>query len=90
MVGKRQRNQPASGKTAIDATKKQSVRESLRGIRRREGDGLVAIGTAQCLEPAGSVKYRSVGMTLQELRPSRILEGINPMNYGHNFPRRES
>jgi hypothetical protein len=36
------------------------------------------------------VKYRGVGMNLQELRPSRILEGINPVNYGHNFPRRES
>ena len=29
-------------------------------------------------------------MTLQELRPSRILQRINPVDYGHNFPRRES
>ena len=80
MVGKGQRHQPAPGEPASDPTQDDAVGEALARRRRCQGDRLVLIRSPQRLQPTRRVERRCAGMPFDEVRPSRIIDGIDSVN----------
>src|SRR5712691_4006810 len=76
VVGEGQRDHPASCKPTPDTTEDEAIRQVDRWSRSRINDGLIAVGPVQRREPAGRMEDGRSGMTVDELRPTRILKWI--------------
>ena len=81
VVGEGKRNQAMPRQPAIDTADDKAIAQGGAGRRRRQNGRFVSIAAAKRLEPRGAVEDSGPGMSLQELLPPGIGEGIHTINH---------
>ena len=72
MIGERKRNHTQTRQQALDSAKEQPVCQFASRQRGGEGNGLVAKGLPQRLEPSRGVEDRRIRMPVDEGLPARV------------------
>jgi hypothetical protein len=72
MIGERKRNHTQTRQQALDSAKEQPVCQFASRQRGGEGNGLVAKGLPQSLEPSRGVEDRGIRMPVNEGLPARV------------------
>jgi len=76
MIGKRERDKPASSQPTVNPAKDEAISQIPAWSARRKDYRLVPISTSKSSEPRYGVKDRSPRVFLDELKPARILYWI--------------